>query len=207
MWRLFQPLDYLRVRHPEKWVFDWILPLLVASGLTAAWFCGEFRFGILKPESGIIPQVQSLLSILTGFFIAALAAVSTFNNDGMDKPLAGKTPAYLKKKRDDGTTYEETLTRRRFLSLLFGFLALLALVLYALGVVAIAFHEELGAWLAGLLRDFPKIHKMVLLGAWAVYATLLSLLLINTLLGLFYLTERIHRPEGKHVVGKPTTDD
>jgi hypothetical protein len=31
MWRLFVPLSYLRISHPEKNLFDWYVPLILTA--------------------------------------------------------------------------------------------------------------------------------------------------------------------------------
>ncbi|MCK1670190.1 hypothetical protein [Bradyrhizobium sp. 153] len=74
------------------------------------------------------------MGVLTGFFIAALAAVATFGKQEMDDPMPGEPPVRLEHTINT-ETYYENLSRRRFLSFLFGYMAFLTLVLYVVGYV------------------------------------------------------------------------
>lgn len=200
MWRLIQPLDYLKIKHPEKLVFDWLLPLFCGLLLSSAWFVDGFREVFFRTD-GFASQIQSLLTILAGFFIAALAAVATFEGHGMDKPMPGKVSVTLWSRR---TLKHEPLSRRRFLCLLFSYLAFLSLALYfALmligtfsGVVVYVFDNaamKIGSYICA-------IGKWLI---WATYCLALCQLFINTLLGLYYLGDRIHRDDGESVIGNP----
>src|SRR5258706_8987546 len=79
----------------------------------------------------MVPAFTDLLQVLTGFYIASLAAVATFNKPGLDDPMAGDPPTL----REDycAITTVKPLTRRRFLCLLFGYLSWLSLFLYFIG--------------------------------------------------------------------------
>jgi hypothetical protein len=204
MWRLFQPLDYLLVHHPEKKLFDWAIPLIVGVLLSISWANVEFKNTIFETD-GFISQIQNLLSILTGFFIAALAAVATFDADGksMDSPMPGKTPVTLRVRNNGGT---EKLSRRRFLCLLFGYLAFLSLALFLVGVLARSFHKPLWS-IASAKLDLlqPNLSDQIAWLLWLGFCIALIQLMTNTLLGLFYLTDRIHRKDGLMFVGKPTS--
>ncbi|WP_018319316.1 hypothetical protein [Bradyrhizobium sp. WSM2793] len=124
--------------------------------------------------------------MLTGFFIAALAAVATFGKQEMDDPMPGEPPVRLEHKVNT-ETYFENLSRRRFLSFLFGYMAFLTLALYIVGYV-FSLPTNIG-WLRP--RRIGGRPSSGFSGAltWFALANLLS----NTLLGLFYLTDRIHR--------------
>lgn len=133
-----------------------------------------------------VNKISSFLGVLTGFYIAALAAVATFGKAEMDDPMPGESGVRLEH-RVNAETYFERLSRRRFLSFLFGYMALITLSLYVLGFVYIVIDKyafaTTGSWRVATFVTF-----------WIVYCFALSNILANTLLGLFYLTDRIHRP-------------
>jgi hypothetical protein len=105
----------------------------------------------------------------------------------MDDPMPGEPPVRLEHKVNM-ETYFENLTRRRFLSFLFGYMAFLTLVLYIAGYVYLIADKY---WLAVAA---PAWRAIVFRVFWCLYVFALANLLSNTLLGLFYLTDRIHRP-------------
>lgn len=187
MWRLLVPLKYLLIKHPEKAKFDLWFPVVFACFFFSPIFSSQFRDAALG-NMNILDRSSDLLSILTGFFVAALAAVSTFGGDEMDEIMPGHPPVTLQNSR--GQKPEE-LSRRRFLSFLFGYLAFLSLALYLMGFVYYAIQNY---FLAAYFPDFQKAFFVIF---WAAYGLALGNLLANTLLGLFYLSDRIHRSNKK----------
>jgi hypothetical protein len=185
MWRIFVPLQYLKIDHPEKWKFDWGLPLIFTVIFASPLFSSGFRADAMSTLD-IVNKISSFLGVLTGFYIAALAAVATFGKAEMDDPMPGE-PGVRLEHRVNAETYFERLSRRRFLSFLFGYMALITLSLYVLGFVYIVIDKyafaPTGSWRVATFVTF-----------WIVYCFALSNILANTLLGLFYLTDRIHRP-------------
>jgi hypothetical protein len=189
MWRIFVPLRYLRIAHPEKWKFDLGLPLILSAIFILPIFSTSFTADALA-SFDILGRLSNFLGVLTGFFIAALAAVATFGKQEMDDPMPGEPPVRLEHKVNT-ETYFEDLSRRRFLSFLFGYMAFLTLVLYILGIVYLIADKYCLVQVAPTWR--PAIFKLF----WCAYVFALANLLSNTLLGLFYLTDRIHRPNKK----------
>lgn len=186
MWRIFVPLRYLRIAHPEKWKFDLGLPVILSVVFVLPIFSSNFVTDALGTLD-IIGKLSNFLGVLTGFFIAALAAVATFGKQEMDDPMPGEPPVRLEHKVNM-ETYFENLTRRRFLSFLFGYMAFLTLVLYIAGYVYLIADKY---WLAVAA---PAWRAIIFRVFWCLYVFALANLLSNTLLGLFYLTDRIHRP-------------
>ena len=127
------------------------------------------------------------MGFLIGFYIAALAAVSSFKNKSLDKEMKGRAPklTYMRK----GCRNEESLTRRRFLAALFGYCAGLSIFLYILGIMRLHF---------GLVKTIDTNTASYVGIIWnffgLTYVWALSSLLVVTLLGLHYLIERMHRP-------------
>ena len=186
MWRLIVPFDYLfRVRHSEKRFFDVFLPAILTAITIGAVYLLDLKV-VAFGDAGLITNLQSLTSILTGFFIAALAAVATFPSPDMDKIMPGKDPMLLKRKVK-GHEQSEPLTRRRFLSLMFGYTASLSFLLFLSGAIG----KVIGPQLMALVPNPAQAaFRTVLLG---LYVFAFWNLIITTFLGLFYLSDRIHR--------------
>ncbi|WP_420390330.1 hypothetical protein [Marinobacter sp.] len=183
--QLFTPLAYLRIHHPIKPWFDLFIPLILCC----------LGFGILMflpgrvnlfGEAGLVAHVTQLLQMLIGFYIAALAAVATFPSEVLDQGFAGD-PVRITVRRQ-GKRKQIEINRRRFLSYLFGYLAFESLFLFMVGMSISVLHNNLATLLDQKLIDFVKPAFIF------VYLFLITNLMVTTLLGLHYLTDRIHRP-------------
>jgi hypothetical protein len=190
---LIKPLDYLRIRHPEKRRYDSWLPFALSALSILGLAVLPLPVQILG-DGGLLSIFTEFLPVLFGFYIAALAAIATFDRQGMDDPMPGQAPEMWV--TFHGKRESVPLTRRRFLCYMFGYLALMSFALFAISAV--------GNWLA------PNIHALVPYDAKAflyvrwgflgVFLFLASNLLVTTLLGLYYMTDRIHRLDGKVVI-------
>jgi hypothetical protein len=144
--------------------------------------------------SGLISSVVGYLQVVSGFYIASLAAVATFNQENMDKPMAGKSPVLSVRRR--GRMKDEKLTRRRFLCFLFGYLAFLSVLMLFIGIganlVAPAVSQEIDG-------DFGFYLKWLFAGCYIFVG---YNLIFTTLLGLYYMTDRIHRKDAAFVSNK-----
>ena len=106
-----KPFKYLLIKHDDKKWFDMILPAILAALISCAYYFLEKPFAIVA-TGGLIPQINSLLQMLIGFYIASLAAISTFGNENIDELMAGNPPTL--KMKEKGEWHEIPLTRRRF---------------------------------------------------------------------------------------------
>ena len=180
--KIIRPLDYLRVKHAEKRVYDFVVPLILTVVSLAVIWSLPRPVAVFGPDS-LVALVTGLTRILTGFFIASLAAVATFNKEDMDVPMLGTPPTLLRFK----SRKLEKLSRRRFLSLMFGYLAFMSLFLYLFG------------GFAQLLSD--NLRELIAPAYWGIfrcaflffYLLLLFNVVSTALLGLYYMADRIHR--------------
>lgn len=184
---VLKPFKYLLIKHDEKKWFDIVIPAILAACFSFLFYRLEKPFPLVS-SGGLIPQVNSLLQMLIGFYIASLAAVATFGNESIDEVMAG-TPPTLKMKVK-GVPSIVPLTRRRFLCYLFGYLALMSIVLYLSGVFATLVGYS-GADIISALSyaGWMSASKALLL---FIYLFFLINLVLTTLLGLYYLSVRIH---------------
>ncbi len=184
--QLFRPLDFLKVQNARRVVYQLKLPLVFACAIIFLQSYGRDSFDVLADDAFIAKTIL-FLQILVPFTIAALAAVATFPSKIMDTKLSGNPKPKLRRKVR-GEFVEEELTRRRYVCLLFGYLALLGIILLLMGII-----------LPDVLRLIVMLpwvsEDAVQYAALGVFAFLAGNLLSNTLLGLFYLSDRIHRTE------------
>lgn len=199
MWWLKQlcvPINYLRIRSGRDWlhskrVYDFVLPIVLAA-LTCAYFRWlGISFAIFN-HPVLIKRISDLLTLMIVFFMAALAAVATFDREGIDEPLEGE-PATLKVQNTENARQRITkiLTYRQFISYLFGYLSFLSLVLYVYIMVCddgwkkLEHYFKSVRWLYGILTDYvdPLLTFVLFTALWQ--------LIITSLLGIYFLTERI----------------
>ncbi|AUA31728.1 hypothetical protein CWR53_03520 [Pseudomonas sp. SGAir0191] len=178
--RIFVPLSYLWVRRQGKLFEECGLPLLMTLLTLAAVLLAGDKFSVYGTP-GLIASITSYLQLLSGFFITALAAIATFNREGMDDEMLGDPPTLER-------GVPERLSRRRFLCFLFGYLAFGSIALYIAGTII-----TLSA--PALLGHLSQ--NAILALRWSVLTVYLFCtfnILITSLLGMYYLTDKLHRP-------------
>lgn len=179
--KLLKPLSYLGIKHSEKRWFDIYLPACLAV------LIGIIIFNLPKPiallgKDSLISLVNGILQILSGFYIASMAAVATFQKEGMDNYMDG-IPPKLK---------GVSLTRRNFLTYLFGYLAFMSILMYFVGGFIQLSASNLSLWVV----DWHGSIKVFLVIA---YLFVVANILTTTVLGMHFLIDKIHRAEPKFV--------
>ena len=136
----------------------------------------------------------SFLALLPGFFIAALAAVATFQRTELDQLMP--EPAPQLSMRTGGRDELVSLTLRIFLCHLFSYLTVLAFA-----TIAFAIMGDLGSASAQyfIIELVPENHrplafKTLIFSFLIIFFWLFATLLVATMYGLYFLVERIHRP-------------
>ncbi len=188
---LLAPLQYWRIRHPVKAIWDILLPLCGSLCLTAALL---FWPSIPSPYAagGFLTGLLNLYAILGGFFVAALTLLSTADTQALRQPLAGSPPPKF-------GSEALPLERRRFLCLLFGYLAFSSFGLYAL-----SFGATLLAPGAHIL--LPYVARKAISWAFLLFYNFwLCHVFVSTLVGLYYFTDRLQRPDDKVIRDKSAT--
>ncbi|WP_454834492.1 hypothetical protein [Rahnella aceris] len=177
--KILTPINYIRINHPEKRVFDFWIPLFTSV------IIGLLLFSLDKPivligKDGLVSVVNGILQILSGFYIASMAAVATFQKKGMDDPMDG-TPPTLK---------GEELTRRKFLTYLFGYLAFASILLYFIGG---------GLQLLSLnIGKFVWINILIIKECLVIlYLFTVMNILCTTLLGMYFMIDKMHNEKVK----------
>ncbi|GAW86486.1 hypothetical protein bplSymb_SCF02805P001 [Bathymodiolus platifrons methanotrophic gill symbiont] len=90
---LLRPFSYLSIEHELKKKVDWNYPCslsIISTGL--AFWLQQFAHISLYADSGMISKILNFVQVLPGFYIAALAAIATFNRIDIDKIMPSPAP-------------------------------------------------------------------------------------------------------------------
>ena len=193
--QLTVPANYLRIKHGRgvfhsKRVYDFVLPALLAVCTLVAFAWLDISFS-LTAHPALMKRITDLLALMIVFYLAALAAVATFERQGIDDLLPNNDATLWIRNPDGGAWEKKALSYRKFISYLFGYLSFLSLFLF----VFLAFLDV--GW-ESLEKRFAT--NSIVLHALTTYVDPLILLatffaiwqlLITSLLGIYFLTERI----------------
>lgn len=186
MYQLLRPLAYLIIRDVSKWKIDLLIPAIFSGITTIAIYYLPVSPAVFGND-GVVTQLMGLLQILPGFYLTALAAVATFNRPDMDELLPAPVPTVEISVR--GRAQEIELTRRRMLSMLFGYLTFLSFAIYLVSVSAKIIEPSLIAvspdWLIWYCQR----------GFSFVYGFLFWQMIFITMFGLYQLSDRMHQPD------------
>lgn len=189
---LFRPFAYLGIQHPSgtmRWL-NWWIPLILAAGSVA--FLHKLAPSVnLYASDGLMLKLLGFVQSLPGFYVAALAALATFNQPGLDVLMPGKPP--VARIIYNGSLVSMELTRRRFLCLMFSYLTAISFLLTLTLVATTSLATPL---LECLFRmDVPYVVGTLRWGACLILLAALFQMLSVTFYGLFYIGERMHTPD------------
>lgn len=196
--QLCSPLRYLKISQgtglfTSKLTYDFVIPgILGAVAGFSVWYF-SLSLGVFS-QQGLVHDITSLLNLLIAFFIAALAAVATFDRSGLDDPMKGE-PAILSRRNDNNNPVDIVLSHRQFVCYLFGFLTFTSLALL-LGLYTLrVFKTEIleltlaHSWLMSVGKPL----------AAAAFFFVLSQITVTMLLGVYFLCDRLQFLDNKSV--------
>lgn len=193
--QIFVPMRYLYIRHGDrifqsKIVYDFILPVTLTL-MTCSFFAWlDFGFDIFSNED-FVKKLTDLLTLMIVFYLAALAAVATFDRRGIDEPLRGGDATLKMLNHTTNTYVVKKLTYRQFISYLFGYLSFLSLIIYVfIMLTTLAWpalkthycHNDAIMYIVTTIIN-PAMCCLLSFGLWQ--------LIVTSLLGIYFLTERI----------------
>lgn len=183
---LYRPFSYLHISHPKKWLVDWLYPtLLMLISFVILWF--TTRLNGVASDTGIVSRVFVFTVVLPGFFIAALAAIATFNRQDIDQLMPEPTPKF--DVEIGGKQNVIGLTRRRFLAMLFAFLCAESLVLCVICALVLSIHSN------SILKLESSILILIKSVIAIVVLELFWQMIVTTMFGLYYLGFRLLWPD------------
>ena len=134
---IFKPLNYLNIRWDNgkfnKTNFDLVIPAILAFIMslitTIIWkMVGSTKANIFNNDLSY--YLICFLQTMPGFYIAALAAISTINSTTMDQPMAGVPPEEKYVEHNPYAVHWIKMNRRRFLARLFSYLTFISITLF-----------------------------------------------------------------------------
>lgn len=180
-------LNFLRIKHEFATAYTYWYPAIATA-------CTVGMLYFLVPtidaysDAGLISQLSPFLAVFAPFFLAALAAIATFSGPKfLDQSFQMTSDVTLKYAGELGVIEPQDVTPRHFLSLLFGYCCVISLALFLLSVLV----PILAPNVATIFGDYAE-----LLG-WAflfLYLFLFFQIVLLTLLGIYYLSDKVHRP-------------
>lgn len=202
---MIAPLKYLRIRSECG-------RLIALRGVILAVLVALIFMSLLHQvdelnlygDGGLIDRIGEFISTLTGFYVAALVAVATFSQ-GSPEMDEGMVSGKLHVKIEGGN---EELSRREYLTALFGYLVTLA---FALSLTSIIFVVIGGAFdkISGSLQvnglNF-SYHYVVSFATSALYFALLFHLIVETSSGLYYFIDKLYRVKPRIKPGSLKSD-
>lgn len=180
--------NYLRIRHGYWAQYNLIFPFLLTTSFFLLLFFVSESFSALG-STGVLSEFTQLLAILSPFFLASLAAVSTFSGYGnFDEEIGMADPPKIERYVRGRWEGPFILTTRQFLSLLFGYCATISILLFLTAVVA-SRAQPIGS-------PYAPLSEQIVNGA--IIGTFLFVffhMIVATILGVYYLSDKMHRAE------------
>ncbi len=186
------PFRYLLLRNEKG------TPLVIRDSLSIIILTAFFSWPFIVFEqvnfsrpSGFVDRMGSLSSVLAGFYIAALVAIGSFSSsigDLDNKITNGKILL--------GGSKGRVLTRREYVSAIFGFLSFMALFIAVLSSFILIISPPLAQAFAKTKLSSRAFDVQILV--WLrytsiiLYSSAVSVMIITTFYGLYYLTDRIY---------------
>jgi len=193
LYELCRGFAYRRISHVEMRTYTTWLPLAIAVAIITIYVLLPAKPGLVGSD-GLLSDLLKIVSTLPGFYFAGLAAVATFGSSTMDKEMPDPAPTV--NMMVNGAVQSVPLTRRLFLSYLFSYLVILSFgicfVLLAINSLTGSIdvlQREILSW-TGVLWPWLLIKAVV--GFALTFAC--ASMLVSTLHGVFFLTEKIHQP-------------
>lgn len=195
------PLRYLMLKDEHGFPLftrDLVAVIVLAALMSAPFWLLDLNY---FSSGGFLDRFGAFAGVLTGFYVAGLVGVATFLTAG------SSLDDVMEKGSLKDPSSGKPLTRRQYVSAMFGYLACIALVLSLVALLAVVVAAPARDALVGFL-PLPVVQAM---GAAVLFLLNVALahMTVTTLHGFYYLIERIYEPRSelatKPSVETPTT--
>lgn len=161
------------------------IPLLLTIACLSVHFI-LLDLGLSLPARRYASIIANALVTLPGFYIAALAAVSSFNSPSLDKEIEGG--GAVSKLLTKGKMVSIRLMYRMYITYLFSYLTCASLLLYVL----LSLSPDVSDLISR--QSSPNLAAIMnYIGSYALLALFWNLTIVS-LHGIYFLAERMHRP-------------
>jgi hypothetical protein len=188
--QIFQVFAFGKVRHEQLSPLLHWGPLFCAAAAALVFFVLPIP-PKLTGDGSLSRHMITVFSIMPGFYIAALAAVATFNRDEMD--LVMPDPAPELKLSTRGRSSWVKVTFRMFTSHLFSYLTAMSFSAVFFFVAADLTAPSIDFVFNNYVNNF-YFRLLARLAYVATAAWIASKIVVTTMIGLYFLAERMHRP-------------
>lgn len=192
-YELSRGFAYRGITHSGMRTYTTWLPLFLTI-LAGAFYAVLPVKPVLIGSTGLVGSLLTLVATLPGFYFAGLAAVATFGSTTMDHEMPEPAPEVEMRVR--GQQVPVKLTRRLFLSYLFSYLVILSFGLCFALMAINAFAPSIDVLQSAIGRLTGEVWPwLVVKGAVGFLLTFaFASMVVSTLHGVFFLTEKIHQP-------------
>lgn len=193
VYQIFRWRSFSKIKDQNLQIVTRYIPVIIAVLFVLFDFFSPIDMKMFG-DGGLSRSIGGLYSQLPGFFVAALAAVATFDRPALDETMSEPAPTLVL--RTGNKEEPVKLTLRMFLSILFAYLSALSLI----GAVYCAFGEAVGpefkSMIDGVESKYISTPIAVLSKATYsfIFAWILAKILLVSMFGMYFLAERIHRP-------------
>jgi len=188
-WKVFQSIKHKHIPYLTLWY-----PLCVSVFFSIAYLFWPTMLSITD-DNGFIDKINNIVLILPAFFLAALAAIATFNRSELD--ILPEDYDHLEMEmRVKGKMMVLPLTSRMFLTSLFSYLTGISFIILLFSSIVSLFWPGVHKIIALLVPGTPTlIAKEIADGIVVFFITLLfSRVIFCGAYGLYFLSEKILRP-------------
>jgi hypothetical protein len=181
-----------QIEHPTLSLINRVVPAGLAVLAVVSYVLMPVR-PPLTGEDGLTGYAFRITSLLPGFFIAALAAVATFQREELDETMPDPSPILEVRTGEDASPVP--LSHRVFLCHLFAYLTVTSLLVILLSVSGEIIAPSTRYIVDLIYRPGIELAVSWLLRGFFLFTLLFwfSRLIVVTLFGLYFLVERIHR--------------
>lgn len=186
------PLLYLSIRQgtgifKSKITIDWVVPSLFSVLTTLMLLILPFDIDYFGSD-GLVTRFLDLLQLMSAFFIAALAAVATFERKGLDDKMKGEPATIMRYRKSSQSFVEHILSRREFICYLFGYLSFVSISLF----IFLNFGRVIIPNLYPLVNTaFPIIIQICEVSALLLFFLILWQLIFAMFMGIYFLSDRL----------------
>ena len=191
-YELSRPLAFGGIKGPGLKIYRDAIPwATVLAALTMYW-CLPLRIPLVGNVS-VSSLASPFFASLPGFFIAALAAVATFNGADLDREMSNVTAKLTIR----GEEAESRITLRVFLCYLFAYLTAISFLGFFLCASVSLLAGNLHQLAEMASHGQPAREQAATNGLRSLFVGLVALIgakvIFCTALGLYFLAERVHQ--------------
>lgn len=179
--QLKRPFGYLFIKEVKgKALYDWLYPIILTICTWILFYLSGKDHAFLSEH--VIAGLVSFVGNLPGFFIAALAAIATFQSPKLEEYVetsSSITPCIKYDIVDENKKIVNKsfpLKRRAFLSYMFAFLTALSFIIVIISKLALM---------------IPECSYLNIIYCWTLILIFYQMT-VTTFCGLYYLGSRLH---------------